>query len=91
MSTKVNIPHFLQYLITDDVKIADVNGTTVGECLRHLVEQFPIIEKELFDKDGKLHFYIDIYVNGKSAYPEKLSKPVEDGDELHIIIIIEGG
>ena len=91
MGVRINIPLFLQRLVPNDVKISEVNGNTVGECLRHLVEQFPIIEKGLFDKNGKLTPNIDIYVNKESTYPEELSKPVKDGDELDIIIIIGGG
>lgn len=91
MGVRINIPWFLQYLIPDDVKIAEVNGNTIGECLRHFVEQFPTTEKYLFDKNGKLPSYINIYVNEESAYPEELSKSVKDGDELNILIIIGGG
>ena len=71
--------------------MAEVNGNTVGECLKHLVKQFPGIEKELFDKNGKLDSSYDIYVNGESTYPERLAKSVKDGDELSIILIIGGG
>jgi molybdopterin converting factor small subunit len=91
MSVRINIPLFLQRLVPNDVRISEVNGNTVGECLRHLVEQFPIIEKELFDKNGKLAPNIDIYVNKESTYPEELSTPVKDRDELDIIIILGGG
>jgi len=35
--------------------------------------------------------YVDIYVNQESSYPEELAKPVKDGDELHITMIIAGG
>ncbi len=90
MSIKIDIPWFLQSL-TNGTKVAQVDGSTVGECLEHLVERFPIIEKELFDKKGKLFAYIDIYINGESAYPEELAKSVKDGDELYITLIIGGG
>jgi len=90
MSIKVNIPLFLQP-VTGGVKVAEVSGSTVGECLKHLVEQFPLIEKELFDVNGKLPGYYDIYVNGESTYPEELAKPVKDGDELHMLVMIDGG
>jgi molybdopterin converting factor small subunit len=90
MSIKVNInPGLYQY--TNNQRIAEVNGNTVGQCLNHLVKQFPGIEKGLFDKNGKLLNYVDIYVNGESAYPEELAKPVKDGDELHIVITVAGG
>jgi len=90
MGIKVNINPIL-YQHTNNQGIAEVKGDTVGQCLDHLVKQFPSIEKALFDKKGKLLNYIDIYINGESSYPEELSKPVKEGDELHIVIIIAGG
>ncbi len=90
MSIKVNINPLL-YHYTDDQAIVEVNGNTVGQCLGYLTEQFPGIEKVLFDKKGKLLNYIDIHINGKSAYPEELAKPVKEGDELHIVMTIAGG
>ena len=90
MSIKMNIPSYLRSS-TNNVEVVEVNGSTVGECLSHLVKQFPSIEKALFDKNGKLHSYIDMYVNNESAYPEELARPVKDGDELRILYIIGGG
>ena len=79
------------YQYTNQQSIAEVNGDTVGQCLDNLIKQFPDIKKALFDKNGKLLNYIDIYVNKESAYPEELAKPVKEGDELHIVITIAGG
>ena len=90
MSIKVNINPIL-YHYTNNQDIVEVSGDTVGHCLDALAKQFPDIEKALFDKKGKLLNYIDIYVNGESAYPEELAKSVKDGDELHIVITIAGG
>ena len=90
MSIKINIHPVLHYF-TDNQDVVEVNGRTVGQCLEHLVAQFPGIKKALFDKEGKLLSYVDVYVNGESAYPEELATPVKDGDELHIAVIISGG
>lgn len=90
MSVSINIPQFLQHL-TSDVKVVDVNGGTVGECLNDLARQFPKLKARLLSKNGKLMKNLDVYINGKSAYPEELAKPVNDGDELHIINAIVGG
>lgn len=90
MSVKINIPQFLQHL-APGVRITQVNGSTVGECLDALVKQFPRFKSELFDKNGKLPKHLDVYVNGRSAYPEELAKPVNDGAELHIVNVIAGG
>jgi len=90
MSIKVNINPSL-YHFTNNQHIAEVKGDTVGQCLDHLVKQFPGIEAALFDKNGKLLNFVDIYINGESAYPEELAKLVKDGDELHIVIAVAGG
>ena len=90
MSVEINIPQFLQHLV-NDVRVADVKGRTVGDCLNDLVTQLPQLKKLLFTRNGKLRKHLDVYINGESAYPEELAKPVIDGDKLHIVNAIVGG
>jgi molybdopterin converting factor small subunit len=90
MSIKVNIHQTLRHL-TNGQGTAEVTGNTVGDCLNELVHRYPGMETRLFDKKGKLLNYIDIYVNTESSYPEELAKPVKDGDELSITLMIAGG
>lgn len=90
MSVKINIHPFLLQQ-TDNQDVVEVNGSTVGECLQQLVARFPDLKPWLFEKDGRLNRLVEIYVNTESSYPEELAKPVQDGDELHIIVIIAGG
>jgi molybdopterin converting factor small subunit len=90
MGVKISIPWFLQRA-SNGAKITEVQGCTVGDCLKRLTERFPLLEKELFDKQGKLSPYIDIYVDGQSIYSEGLTKPVKDGSELSILFIVGGG
>lgn len=90
MSVKVDVSPFLRQY-TDGRQVVEVDGSTVGQCLDHLVKQFPNIKKWLFNNDGKLHNYIDVYVNGKSSYPEELTKPVRPGEELYILFMVAGG
>jgi molybdopterin converting factor small subunit len=88
MSIKVYIgPLLAPY--TNNQSVIQVNGDTVGECLRHLVKQFP--DLKLLDKDGKLFAYHEIYVNRETIYPKELDKQVKDGDEIAITHIITGG
>jgi molybdopterin converting factor small subunit len=90
MSIETKIPPlFARY--TGHQKSAEVNGSTVGECLDDLIRQFPEFKQALFDKNGRLHRHLDIYVNRTSAYPEELAKAVKDGDELRIMMIFSGG
>jgi|TARA_Y100000310_G_scaffold269216_1_gene282247 molybdopterin converting factor small subunit len=90
VSVKVNIAPFLTHL-TADHELVEVNGGTVGQCLDGLVEEYPGIREWLFAKNGKLNNVIEIYVNAESSYPDELTKPVNDGDELQIVIMIVGG
>ena len=90
MSININI-HPILYHFTNDQEVIGVTGSTVGKCLEQLVTRFPEIKKGLFDEDGRLLGYVDIYVNGESAYPEELARPVSDGDKLHIVLTIAGG
>ncbi|MDD5082026.1 MAG: MoaD/ThiS family protein [Dehalococcoidales bacterium] len=90
MSIKMNIsPVFLQY--TNNQRVVEVEGTNVGEALDHLTNKFPSMKNWLFDKKSKLLDHINIYVNGHSAYPENLGKPIKDGDEISIIFMVGGG
>ena len=90
MSIKITIPSYLQSF-TNDKEVVEVNGSTVGECLAHLVQQFPGIEKMLFAKSGKLLPYLGIYINGEDVYPEELAKPIKARDDFYILYIIGGG
>lgn len=90
MSIDVNIPPLFQYC-TNSKEAVTVNGNTVGECLKQLVEQFPAIEKTLFDERGELFAYLTIFINERVAYPEKLTMPVKDRDKIYIVPVIVGG
>ena len=71
--------------------MVEVEGSTVGDCLKHLIREFPEMEKALFDRKGQLLNVVEIYVNMESAYPNELVKPINDGDEIHLTLILAGG
>jgi molybdopterin converting factor small subunit len=71
-----------------DLKAA---GKTVGECLHDLARQYPDFGKMILDKNGDLSASFDIFVNGESAYPDTMTRPVKDSDKLHIVMLIHGG
>ena len=87
---QLEIPPFLQDL-TKGVIAASVNGNTVGECMTAFFRQFPQIKEFLVDQNGRLKGYVEIYLNGKSAYPKELDQSVKDGDMIYIFNIITGG
>jgi molybdopterin converting factor small subunit len=90
LSIKIHI-HKIHRHLTDGLDVVEVEGDTVRTCLSHLIKRFPGIEKELFDKNGKLRNIIEVYINAESAYPDELAKPVNDGDTMHLTIVLAGG
>lgn len=90
MSVKVYI-HATHRQFTNGLEVVAVEGSTVGECLNHLIKQFPGMEKALFAKKDKLLNNIEVFLNHASAYPNELVKPVKDGDEIHLVTMLAGG
>ncbi|MBM4350438.1 MAG: MoaD/ThiS family protein [Deltaproteobacteria bacterium] len=90
MPVKVHI-HLTHRRFTDGKEVVEAEGQTVGECLNHLIQQFPGMEKAIFAKKDKLHNIVEVYLNHASAHPNELAKPVKDGDEIHLILMLAGG
>jgi len=90
MPAKVHI-HITHRQFTNGLDVVPVEGNTVGECLNHLTKQFPGMEKALFAKKDKLLNVVEVFVNHATAYPNELIKPVKDGDEIHLLVMLAGG
>ena len=90
MSVKVHI-HTTHRQFTNGLEVVEVEGSTVGDCLNHLIQQYPGMEKALFAKKDKLRNNVEIYLNHASAYPNELVKPVKDGDVIHLVTMLTGG
>ena len=90
MGVKINL-HQTHRQYTDGQGVVEVNGNTVGECLKDLVQLYPELEKGIFDKKGNLLSVLEIYLNGASAYPDELKREVKDGDEIHLLTMLSGG
>ena len=90
MNVKVNCQYFLLHL-TDDRDEIEVDGRTVRECLEQLVALYPKVRKWLFREDGELANFVDIFVNLESTFPNQLSDPVKDGDEIYIVMMHTAG
>ena len=90
MAVRIHI-HKTHRQFTNGLEVVEVEGNTVGECVGHLVKQFPGMQTAIFDKKGKLLNIVEVYLNHESAYPDELAKPVKDGDEIHLTSMLAGG
>jgi len=91
MPARICIPTPLrQYVSRKDA--VDVSGGTVGEALRELTSKFPELEKHLYNDQGRLRSFINIYVNDEDIrFMQQDKTPLSESDEVRIVPAIAGG
>lgn len=90
MAIQVNL-HRTHRALADGREAVQVEGATVGECLRQLVQRYPGLRDELFEGPDRLKKNVEIWLNLESAYPDELSRPTADGDQIHVTVLLAGG
>ena len=74
---KVLIPTPLRQF-ADKQDSVNVAGATVGEVLSALTTQFPDLRKQLFNDEGKLRSFVNVYLNDEDIrYLQKDATPVK--------------
>jgi MoaD family protein len=70
----------------------EVEGSTIGDVLRSLVDQHPGMAGQVLNDDGTLHRFVNVYVNDDDVrYLSQLDTPVKEGDEVSILPAVAGG
>ncbi len=88
---KIKIPSQLRSQ-TDNSDTVEVDGGTVGEALQNLVNKHQGLKDRIYDEDGKLRRYVNIYLGDEDIrFLEHLDTPVEGGSELSLVPAIAGG
>jgi len=71
---------------------ADVAAKDIADCLEKLEVLFPGIKEQLFDEQGDLHRFVDVFVNGDNVqHLQGLATQLVDGDEVSILPAFAGG
>ncbi len=87
MSIKLYLPDRLSRLARDRF-LFEVDGGTVGECLKQLIHLTPTLKRSLFNDSGtELEDQVRVFVNKEDAEAEGLNKKVKDGDVIHIMVM----
>ena len=91
MANDVLIPTPLRaYVGKQDV--VQVDGKTVGELLQNLTTQYSELQNHLYNKDGQLRSFVNVYLNDDDIrYLQKEDTPVAEGDTISIIPSVAGG
>src|ERR1700719_2164280 len=88
---KILIPTALRQF-TGQQDSVEVAGTTVADALATLTAKYPDIKKNLFNEQGRLRSFVNVYVNDEDIrYLEKDATKVAGGDTISIVPSIAGG
>src|SRR3954468_14710585 len=91
MATKILIPTPLRPF-TDKKDAVEAEGKTVGELLADLTTKHSGLKTHLYNQDGKLRSFVNIYVNDEDIrYLQKEQTPINTGDTVSIIPSVAGG
>src|ERR1043166_9143650 len=83
--SKIHIPTPLRQYVGKQAAV-DVEGATVGEAMKALVDQHPDLRKHLYTDDGKLRAFVNLYLNDEDIrYLQKEATALKDGDNISIV------
>jgi sulfur-carrier protein len=91
MSIEVRIPTVLR-THTDGEKKVHGEGATLRDLLDDLETRHPGLKPALVDEEGKLHRFINVYVNDEDVrFLGAIETPLADGDSVSILPAVAGG
>ena len=61
----VLIPTTLRSFTVNESEV-ELSGSNVSEVLNALVEKYPDVKKAIFDKDGNLRSFVNVFVDGEN-------------------------
>ena len=89
--TTLKIPTPLRQYTNGQAEVA-VNGSNVSAAMRNLVEQFPALEQHLYNGDGEMRAFVNLFLGEDNTRDlQGLETPLSEGDTLRIIPSIAGG
>ena len=88
---RLKIPTILRNA-TDDASMLEVRGATVGEALVAAIERHPGLEDRLFDEDGRLRRFLNVFVDEEDIrFEQGLDTPVAPGQTVSLLPAVAGG
>ncbi|HEX4755978.1 MAG: ubiquitin-like small modifier protein 1 [Candidatus Dormibacter sp.] len=91
MAVRIRVPGPLRRLTGGDSEVT-VEGDTVSAALGDLEKRYPGFHDRLYEGDGKLRQFINIYVNDSDIrFSQGLDTPVGERDEVSIVPAVAGG
>jgi MoaD family protein len=77
---------------TDGQSAVEVDADTVSDALRALVDAYPDLADNLYNEDGELRQFVNVYVGDEDVrFGDGVDTALESGDEVSIVPSIAGG
>ena len=91
MAVTISIPTALRQYTGGNATVTQESGV-VGQLLANVVEQHPQLGKHLYNEQGQLRNFVNIYVGDEDIrYLQGAETQVPDGETVSIIPAIAGG
>ena len=91
MGVVIEIPSALKQFVNDQDEV-EVSGSSVEEAFGELVSEYIELKGNLFDENGKIRNFINVYLNDDDIrYANGLKSKVQDGDTIQIVPSVAGG
>jgi MoaD family protein len=91
MSISLKIPTALKGF-TDGLSSLDLEGNTVGELLKDLSQKYPDLTPHLYDEQGAVRSYVNVFVDGSNIKNLKgLDTELKTGQTVMLVPAIAGG
>ena len=91
MAVSILVPAALRPF-TDGKGEVSVTAATAGEAVLALTGEFPDLKKHLYEEDGKLRSFVNLYVGDTNIRNlQGLDTPVPDGGQLALVPALAGG
>jgi len=90
-TTPIRIPTLLRAYTDKQAKV-ELAGSTIGEALNDLTGRYPSLRKHLYDENGALRSFVNLFLNGEDIRQlDGVKTSLSPGDKLTIIPAIAGG
>lgn len=91
MSVRVRIPVPLQTLTNSEQEV-EAKGETLREVLADLEARYPGMQQRLYDDEGRLRRFVNVYVNDEDIrFLQGEDTVLAEGDRVSIVPAIAGG
>lgn len=91
MGVTVQIPTALKQYARNQDSI-ELKGDTVGQVMKNLSQNYPHLRAHLFNDDGALRNFVNVYVNDEDIrYLKQTDTAIKDGDVITIVPAVAGG